>query len=142
MIVIEILQVGLHPCSAYEMNESPSTYLESLSELIKTDQALPQSDRRIVAIGETGLDYDRLMLCDKASQLLHFPPQLRLAKEFNLPLFLHCRHPEAHIDFVRLVREENDRGEEKLRGVVHSHSGSLEEAREMIALGFYIGING
>jgi TatD DNase family protein len=160
--------VGCHPCSAYEFEEDPAAYLESLIEIISEDQALPIADRRVVAIGECGLgalfyllpdqvkeltpsscvskDYDRLSLCSKEIQLRHFPTQLALATRFQLPLFLHCRHPEAHIDFVKIIKEYNRAtelsGQAKLRGVVHSHSGSYEEALEMIELGFMIGING
>lgn len=81
-------------------------------------------------------DYDRLFLCPKDVQLRYFPPQLALATRFDLPLFLHSR--AAHDDFVRILKAHPS----PLRGVVHSHSGSLEDALEMIELGFFVGING
>jgi TatD DNase family protein len=83
-------------------------------------------------------DYDRLHLSDKESQLKAFPPQLELANQFSLPLFLHCRTSEAHRDFVDLVRKRPP----KVGGVVHSFTGTLDEAKEFIDLGFSIGING
>lgn len=85
-------------------------------------------------VGECGLDYDRLHLCPKDVQLRHFPPQLELASRFDLPLFLHSR--AAHRDFVDIVKAHG----KPLRGVVHSHSESLEQALECIELGFFIGI--
>ncbi|KAK4051229.1 hypothetical protein OIV83_003051 [Microbotryomycetes sp. JL201] len=69
-------------------------------------------------------------------QMRHFPPQLELASQFGLPLFLHSR--AAHRDFVDIIKKHG----KPLRGVVHSHSETLEQALELIELGFYIGING
>lgn len=66
----------------------------------------------------------------------NFPPQLELASKHDLPLFLHSRN--CHSDFVSLLKAHG----KPLRGVVHSHSGTAEEALELISLGFYIGING
>jgi TatD DNase family protein len=85
-------------------------------------------------VGECGLDYDRLHLCPKDVQLKHFPPQLELASRFDLPLFLHSR--AAHRDFVEIIKAHG----KPLRGVVHSHSESLEQALDCMELGFYIGI--
>jgi TatD DNase family protein len=67
-----------------------------------------------------------------------FPPQLELANLYSLPLFLHCRTSEAHRDFVDIVRKCPP----KAGGVVHSFTGTLEEAKEFTDLGFYLGING
>lgn len=92
------------------------------------------SDEGYSTVGECGLDYDRLHLCPKDVQLRHFPPQLELASRFDLPLFLHSR--AAHRDFVEIIKAHG----KPLRGVVHSHSESLEQAMECIELGFYIGI--
>lgn len=89
-------------------------------------------------VGECGLDYDRLHLCSKEVQLRNFPPQLELATRFDMPLFLHSR--AAHADFIEIVRQHNASAKKPLRGVVHSHSESLEQAQECIELGFYIGI--
>jgi TatD DNase family protein len=71
--------------------------------------------------------------------------QLVLAKKYHLPLFLHSR--AAHIDFVKILKEEGlgeDGGKSvgAKGGVVHSFTGSSEEAAELIGMGFYIGVNG
>ncbi|CRK48043.1 hypothetical protein BN1723_016833 [Verticillium longisporum] len=79
-----------------------------------------------------------------AVQLYAFAAQLDLvlATKPQLPLFLHSR--AAHEDFRRLLQEKFGPGLEKLErgGVVHSFTGSIEEARELMDLGLYIGING
>lgn len=98
----------------------------------------------LIAFGEFGLDYDRLHFCNKTVQLHSFAAQLQVAAslEPQLPLFLHSRAAAA--DFARLMREAFGPRLERLQrgGVVHSFTGSLEEMRELLDLGLYIGING
>jgi TatD DNase family protein len=100
--------------------------------------ALPDLERYLanaVAVGETGLDYsDRK--CDRLLQQELFRSQLRLAKKQNLPVILHCR--KAFADLLRILAEETfDCG-----GVMHAFSGSVETARECIAMGLQIGVAG
>ena len=75
---------GVHPtrCSEFEENDSVS-YFEQLTELAKNE--------KVLAIGECGLDYDRLHFCPKEVQLKWFEKQLELSKETDKPLFLHLR---------------------------------------------------
>ena len=99
----------------------------------------------IVALGEMGLDYDRLHYSPRGLQRHGFAAQLRLAARLEppLPLFLHSR--AAHADFVGALRRELGPGLEGLRGraaVVHSFTGSAAELRELLELGLYVGING
>ena len=91
-----------------------------------------------VAFGEIGLDYDRLFLAPKETQLKYFEAQLNLAVELKMPLFLHSR--ACHDDFERLLRPRLD--DFPRRGLVHSFTGTLDEMRQLLALGFDIGING
>lgn len=87
-----------------------------------------------VAIGECGLDYfvDGL---DRDLQSEYFDRQLELAREFDLPVVVHARRAvDAVIAAIRKVG--------KLRGVVHSYSGSEEQARQLWDLGFLIGLGG
>merc|ERR1719150_355607 len=110
-----------------------STYMNSLKKLITNNP------KKVVAIGECGLDYDRLHFCPKDVQIKYFERQLELAYVTNLPLFLHCRN--AAKDLLEILK----RNYEKLpnnKGVVHSFDGTYEEAIQFIELGFYIGING
>ncbi|KAK4167372.1 hypothetical protein QBC43DRAFT_285800 [Cladorrhinum sp. PSN259] len=99
---------------------------------------------QLVAFGEFGLDYDRLHYASKEVQLHSFAAQLELAASLSpqLPLFLHSR--AAHEDFVRLLKDAFGEKLEKLEkgGVVHSFTGTVEEMKELMDLGLYIGING
>jgi TatD DNase family protein len=98
----------------------------------------------LAAFGEFGLDYDRLHFCGKTAQLHSFREQLALAASLSpqLPLFLHSR--AAHEDFVALLKEAFGPKLARLEkgGVVHSFTGSVEEMRELMELGLYIGVNG
>ncbi|WQF81543.1 Putative 3'-5' ssDNA/RNA exonuclease TatD, metal-dependent hydrolase [Colletotrichum destructivum] len=160
--------IGIHPCSSAIFSNSedaaegvhtdpdPSkpipdhhepdpgkteTIIAELRNLIKDSTA---SNSGLVAFGEFGLDYDRLHYCPKTIQTHSFAAQLDLVLETKpqLPLFLHSR--AAHEDFVRILKEKFGDKLEKLEkgGVVHSFTGTLEEARELMDLGLYIGING
>ena len=105
-----------------------------LSALIEEGMA----SRCVVAIGEAGLDYDRLQFCEKKDQMTGFLLQIDLAAKYGLPMFLHNRNTDG--DFVATVRAHR----EKLTGggVVHSFDGSMQEMLELVDLGFYIGVNG
>lgn len=98
----------------------------------------------LVAFGEFGLDYDRLHYCSRTVQLHSFAAQLDLVASMKpqLPLFLHSR--AAHDDFRSLLQDKFGPKLERLEkgGVVHSFTGTIEEARELMDLGLYIGING
>ncbi|KAF7546122.1 hypothetical protein G7Z17_g8645 [Cylindrodendrum hubeiense] len=116
-----------------------------IADLITLVSEAQTSDKKsLVAMGEFGLDYDRLHYCSKAIQLHSFAAQLKAAASLKpqLPLFLHSR--AAHADFVRLLKEAFGEKLEKLDkgGVVHSFTGTAEEMRELMDLGLYIGING
>lgn len=89
---------------------------------------------RPVAVGECGLDYFAEGL-DAETQQLYFDAQLRLAHEFDLPVVVHARRAvDAVITAIRRVGG--------LRGVVHSFSGSAEQAAQLQRLGFLLGIGG
>ena len=90
------------------------------------------------AFGEIGLDYDRLFLSPKETQLKYFEWQLDLAIELGMPLFLHSR--ACAEDFEALLKPRLDRLPQ--RGLVHSFTGTLEEMQRIVALGFDVGING
>ncbi|XP_046384722.1 putative deoxyribonuclease TATDN1 isoform X2 [Ischnura elegans] len=134
--------VGVHPtrCEEFEAEGYPDTHLIALQELAEEGVGLG----KVVAIGECGLDYDRLKFCPKETQLKYFSKQLALATHFNLPLFLHCRNAAADLVKILSTHRENlvDEDKEKLRGVVHSFDGTEDEAIKILDLGFYIGING
>lgn len=114
---------GLHPM--YLASHRPE-HLRELREWIERE--------RPVAVGECGLDYfvDGL---DADAQQLYFDGQLRLAREFDLPVVVHARRAvDAVLASIRKVGG--------LRGVVHSFSGSAEQAAQLHRLGFLLGIGG
>lgn len=93
------------------------------------------SSRDACALGECGLDFSDDSL-DRERQLHFLRAQLQLAREFDLPLVLHAR---AAFEQVILELEKFDG---KLRGVVHSFSGSEEQAKRLWKIGFHLGIGG
>jgi len=97
---------------------------------------------RPVAVGECGLDFFVEGL-DAARQDTYFEGQLRLAREFDLPLIVHARRAvDAVIAAVRRIDGPGSSPGQALRGVVHSFSGSPEQARQLWRLGFMIGLGG
>lgn len=89
---------------------------------------------RPVAVGECGLDFFVEGL-DAGAQQLYFDAQLRLAREFDLPVIVHARRAvDAVIASIRRIGA--------LRGVVHSFPGSTEQAAQLHKLGFLLGIGG
>lgn len=89
---------------------------------------------RPIAVGECGLDYfvDGL---DRHAQMAYFDAQLRLAQEFELPVIVHARRAvDAVIAAIRRVGP--------LRGVVHSFSGSQQQAEQLWQSGFLLGLGG
>ncbi|XP_028138862.1 deoxyribonuclease TATDN1 [Diabrotica virgifera virgifera] len=124
--------VGCHPtrCKEFEENGGDGhSYLDKLKDIIV------EGGDKVVAVGECGLDYDRLQFCPKDIQLKYFELQLSLSEKFKLPLFLHCRNAADDLYNI-LVRYRG------LTGVVHSFDGSIEEANKFLELGYYIGLNG
>ena len=91
--------VGVHPtrCGEFEAGAGPEAHLRALRGVVASGRG------KVVAIGECGLDYDRLQFCDRATQLKYFELQFRLAEETGLPMFLHNRNTGG--DFARVVRE-------------------------------------
>ncbi|KAF2256312.1 deoxyribonuclease tatD [Trematosphaeria pertusa] len=129
--------VGVHPCSAKHFDSypgGPSALLSALKDLALSAKA----SGHVVAFGEIGLDYDRLFLTVKETQLKYFEAQLDVAVEVQLPLFLHMR--AAADDFERLLRDRL--GELPKRGLVHSFTGTVEEMLGVVGMGFDIGVNG
>lgn len=116
--------VGVHP--DYELETEPTQ-----AELVCLAQ-----HPKVIAIGETGLDYYRLT-GDLEWQRTRFRTHIRAAKECGKPLIIHTR--SAAEDTLRIMTEE-EAG--KVGGVMHCFTESLEVARAAIELGFYISFSG
>ena len=119
------LMAGLHPCSVKD------NYLEELSHV---ENVLKNHD--IVAIGEIGID----LYWDKSTlniQKKAFASQIRLAKDLNLPIVIHCRNAFDEI-FEVLEKEKS----ENLRGIFHCFSGNYEQALKAISFKMKLGIGG
>jgi TatD DNase family protein len=116
--------VGVHP--DYENIEEPT--LESLLTLA--------NNPKVIAIGETGLDYFRLT-GDLEWQRNRFRTHIRAAISSGKPLVIHTRN--AAEDTLRIMREENA---QKVGGVMHCFTENLEVALQAIELGFYISFSG
>ncbi|AXK71618.1 TatD family deoxyribonuclease [Lysobacter sp. TY2-98] len=114
---------GLHPMF---LERHADAHVDALRRWIECE--------RPVAIGECGLDYFVEGL-DRERQRVLFDGHLRLAREFDLPLIVHARH--AVDDVIAAVRRIGG-----LRGVVHSFSGSRQQAEMLWANGFLIGLGG
>ncbi|MGM9567759.1 MAG: TatD family hydrolase [Clostridia bacterium] len=119
--------VGIHPSDA-------DKYDDVVEEQLRRWAAL----EKVVAIGEIGLDYHFEDDVDHDIQREVFRRQLRLASELDLPIVIHSR--DAMEDTVRIIREEQPEG--GFKGVFHCFSGSWEQAKICLDLGFYIGFDG
>ena len=104
-------------------------------------------NRKVVAIGEVGLDYYRLPKNkearekEKITQKNVLREQIELALEFDLPIILHCR--AAHENLLEVLEAPTAKLQTaKLRGVLHSYTGSAEQAQKFLEMGLYIGFNG
>jgi len=118
--------VGLHPIYA----EEKFNY--------EKFKALAESPK-VVAIGEIGLDYKSEYVLFKQKQKEVFLKQLDLAQELNLPVIFHCRM--AHDDMIEILANYSLTNY-SLTGVVHCFTGTWEQAKKYLNMGFYLGFNG
>lgn len=115
--------VGIHPHDAGAWQDNTSQLLLDLSR-----------QNKVVAIGETGLDYYR-NLSPREIQKKVFTAQLELARKISLPVIIHSR--DAGEEVLGFVQDFPG-----VTGVIHCFSGTLFEARKFIELGWYLGITG
>jgi TatD DNase family protein len=119
--------IGLHPLDAPEEEFDYDAYKKLICN-------------KVVAIGETGLDYwykpkgKAKREAYKEKQKETFIKQVDLACELDLPLIIHCR--VAFDDVYDILKGKNT------RGVIHSFTGNVDDLEKFLSLGYYIGING
>ena len=131
-----IATAGVHPYNTGTDIYNEST-IEKLLSMIRDE---PYSST-CMAVGETGLDYSD-GFPDKELQKPWFRSHVQFAIEHQKPLFLHVR--EAKSDFLSILREYNfsDEGPPPIRCCVHCFTGTTEELRTYVQMGFYIGLTG
>ncbi len=115
--------VGIHPDSADTLDKEMLCELEALT-----------SHKKIVAIGETGLDYYYDSI-PREVQRKCFADQAALAYELKLPLIIHDR--DAHLDCINIVKKFPG-----IKAVYHCFSGSVEYSREILKLGCFMSFGG
>ena len=156
--------IGLHPIHIktdllkLKMDESEGGF-EPLGEEFDKEKyiEIAKSSKKVVAIGEIGLDYyykpkgtaKKELFKQKQKEV--FIQQLEMAEELNLPVIIHCRM--AHTDVIDILKSQitnpklqiNSKSKIqnlKPRGVIHCFTGTWQEAQKYLELGFYLGING
>ncbi len=119
--------VGLHPLEAKKWEISSKS-------LLKTSA---QADKKVVAIGELGLDFFKSE--NKTQQIDALVPQMELASELELPVIIHCR--DAANEMIKICNDLSKKGRCP-KGVLHCWTGTPKEMMEFLELGFYISFSG
>ena len=121
------LSIGLHPLDMDKWTPGMPQQIQRLAE----------SDTRVVAIGETGLDFYKAS--DTEIQRKAFWAQLHIAHRLGLPVIVHCR--DAAQELAKLVNRFQD-SVGPVAGVMHCWAGTPEETQWFLDLGFYISFSG
>ena len=121
------LALGIHP--------SDTRFLSDMdAEIAEIENMIKKQGRKCVCLGEIGLDY-HYPDTDKERQHRYFRAQMALAEKLGLPVCIHDR--DAHADVMAVIREFPN-----VRGVLHSYSGGVDMARELVELGYMISFSG
>ena len=140
---------GIHPVQLGDeriVEDTPETKTHFQPKGEQFDEAIYKeliTHPKCVAIGEIGLDYFHLPRSSaeeyKKHQKLQFKQQLVFAAENNKPVYLHCR--EAYDDLIQILSEVKKEFP-NLTGVAHFFAGTVEHAKQLIDMGFYISFTG
>ena len=121
------MAVGLHPLD-----------MDKWTETIAMDIAqLAASEPKVVAIGEMGLDFFKAD--DRELQKRAFTEQLKVARDLDLPVIIHCRDAAAEMANVLIDFFENHGS---VNGVMHCWTGNPEETQQFLDLGFFVSFSG
>ncbi len=119
--------VGLHPLDAQKWTDTTETEILEYA----------QSDQRVVAIGEMGLDFYKANNHQHQQQVLE--AQLKIAHQLQKPIIIHCRDAAQKLkDVLELFWQQTG----EVKGVMHCWSGTPEETQWFLDLGFYISFSG
>jgi TatD DNase family protein len=119
--------IGIHPSDTRFLSDADR-------DIAEIEALILDKGNKCVLLGEIGLDY-HYPDTDKEKQFLYFDKQLQLAEKLDIPVCIHDR--DAHGDVMDFIRKYP-----KVRGILHSYSGSPEMARELISLGYMISFSG
>ena len=117
---------GIHPHGADEANE----------DQIKEIESIIKSNKKIVAVGECGLDYNR-MFSTIENQISSLKAHIDLAERLGMPMFLHER--DAAEDMIDIFKEHRELCG---KSVIHCFTGDRKTGEEYLKMGFYIGVTG
>lgn len=129
--------VGVHPDDCRDFGEKEIAGLRKMA-----------GNAKVVAIGEIGLDYaffeemtDEEIEAEKVAQKECFQKQLELARELQMPVFIHSR--DAAEDTMQLMREHTKLlNKDCIPGIIHCYAYSVEMAKEYVSMGYLLGIGG
>ena len=120
--------MGVHPCS---VKENWKEELEAAENFL-----LHQTETKFYGIGETGLDFywDKNFI---EQQKENFQQHIEWAKQLRLPIIIHSR--DALDECIYMIQKNHDKS---LAGIFHCFSGTLEQAKQIMEMDFYLGIGG
>ena len=126
-----VYALGIHPLYVPEADE------EDLS-VLRDAVAQALNDKKFIAIGEIGLDFFVSSLCEpamRAKQEYFYSEQLKIARDFNLPVIVHVRRSQDIV--LKYLRRIN-----VVSGIAHAFNGSVQQAEHFGRLGFALGFGG
>ena len=125
----QYVALGLHPCFLREHKEHDIDLL---------DELLSQNHSHVVAVGETGLDFYECAQSEqqRVQQQALFFQHVILSKKHQLPLIIHAR--KSHDQVLKILRQIKP----EAGGIIHAYSGSEQQAKQYIDLGFKLGFGG
>jgi TatD DNase family protein len=144
--------IGLHPIHItkelvkIKNDDEETEVLGRGEEFNAEDYKKLAESKKVVAVGEIGLDYfykpkTKARLQEfKEKQKQVFLQQLDLARDLDLPAIIHCRM--AHDEMIKILGSQIAVSYKRLRGVIHCFTGTAEQMEQYLNLGFYIGFNG
>jgi TatD DNase family protein len=145
--------IGIHPVHTYQqvLDEEETRFKTRAEKFVREEYFKLGQDPKVVGIGECGLDYYRLPKdIDpqpiKLQQKEAFVAQIKLAKELNKALVIHCRPStgtqDAYEDILAILDSEIMNLKSEIRFEIHSFTGSPEVVQEFLKRGAYVGLNG
>lgn len=140
--------VGLHPNHLFPVfiDEQEHAFMTREEDFdYEYYKKLCESSKKVVAIGECGLDYyrmpeDRDVTMMKEKQMQVFRAHLDLAHEMNLPVVCHIR--DAHDETIAVLREYIEAGKLNRKAVIHCFTSTSEHARQYVEMGLYVSFTG